>query len=233
MTRGKFPAVAILFLAVLACACGASRRVEAPAGTAAAARGPEVWENDIAEFIRLDAAAFPPENAILFLGSSSIRMWDLAGSFPGLKTINRGFGGSYISDVAHYADRIIFPYSPRLIVFYAGDNDIADNKPPAALEADFNEFLRKIRERLPLAPVIYISIKPSPARWALWPEMREANSRIEASCARRAGCRFLRVDAAMLGRDGLPDPALFLEDGLHLNEKGYSLWTSLLEPLLK
>ena len=204
-----------------------------PRGRAQSWRGPEIWENDIAGFTRGDAANFPPSGAVLFIGSSSVRLWDIKKYFPDLPAINRGFGGSYISDSAYYAEKIVVPYKPRLIVFYAGDNDIADNKPPERAAADFDDFLAAVRKHLPQVPVIYISIKPSLARWRLWPKIGEANELIKTSCQSRPQCRFLDVGAAMLGPDGKPAPELFMPDGLHMTDKGYRLWSDKLAPLLK
>jgi lysophospholipase L1-like esterase len=217
--------VAILCLALLATACRAS------APSAPAARNPQLWANDIAAFEKADAAATPPEGAVLFMGSSSVRMWDLKKYFPGLSAINRGFGGSYISDSTHYADRIAVPYKPRLIVLYAGDNEITDGRDPELVASDFGDFLARVRvkERV---PVIFISIKPSPLRLALWPRMRQANKLIKLNCGRQPECRFLDVSSAMLDRDEKPRPELFQPDGLHLSYEGYRLWTSLLNPFL-
>ena len=215
-----------------AAACVTTQKLPAPGRPPAAWRGPEIWEPDIAGFAKADEAGFPPANAVLFMGSSSIRLWDLKKYFPGLSAVNRGFGGSYISDSAYYASRIAVPYKPRLILFYSGDNDIADNKPPDRLAADFEGFLAAAREKSPRLPVIYISIKPSPARWALWPKMREANGLIEASCLRQPPCSYLDVGKAMLDGDGKVRTELFMQDGLHLNGQGYLLWSALLTPLL-
>lgn len=195
-------------------------------------RGPEVWHSHIAAFSKADSAETRQAGEVLFVGSSSIRMWDLKKYFPGLAAVNRGFGGSYISDSAHYADKLISSARPRLIVFYSGDNDIADGKPPERLKADFEDFLEAAGKKAQQVPVIYISIKPSLARWARWPEIQEANRLIKASCGRRETCRFLDVAPAMLGPDGLPRRELFQADGLHLTDQGYRLWSGLLAPLL-
>jgi lysophospholipase L1-like esterase len=231
--RSNISVLIVLGIAFFTGSCGVLRDNGAQAPAARALRGPEIWQNDIAAFTSADAADFPPVNSVLFIGSSSVRMWDLEKYFPGLSVINRGFGGSYLSDSVYYAGRIAVPYKPRLIVLYAGDNDIADNKPPARLASDLEDFLAAVRKQLPQVPVIYISIKPSPARWRLWPEIQQANGLIKASCQRQALCRFLDVGAVMLGADGKPKAELFMPDGLHMNDKGYRLWTDILTPLLK
>jgi len=230
--KAKFLTGILLGLAVFSASCGTPRGLKEPEPAAAAWRGPEVWQNDIADFAKTDETELLPANAVLFMGSSSIRMWDVKKYFPALSVINRGFGGSYISDSTFYAGKIAVPYKPRLIVFYAGDNDITDNKPPELVVADFKAFLNAIGGKLPRVPVIYISIKPSLARWALWSKMREANGLIQTLCEGRPDCRFLDVAPAMLGKDGAPRAELFQADGLHLSDQGYRLWTGLLAPLL-
>jgi lysophospholipase L1-like esterase len=160
-------------------------------------------------------------------------MWDLKKYFPELSVINRGFGGSYISDSSNYADIIAAPYKPRLIVFYAGDNDIADSKPPKRVANDFNFFMGSVRFKLPQVPIVFISIKPSPGRWPLWEKMQEANGLIKTLCELKQPCRFLDVGPAMLGSNGKPRPELFQPDGLHMTDQGYRLWADMLTPLLK
>jgi len=197
---------------------------------------PQRWQPDIDNFARLDAQQTPPPNAILFVGSSSIRLWDTQKSFPDLTTINRGFGGSFLVDSEYYADRIILPYAPRTIVLYAGDNDIASGKSPEMLLADFKYFTAKIRRALPRTAILYIAIKPSLARWNLWPQMNAANTLIRDCCAAAPRLHFIDIATPMLGPNHSPDnqprPELFQPDGLHLNDEGYRLWTSILTPIL-
>lgn len=223
----------ILGAILFAAACAQPRDLRSPGAQPQTWRGPQVWQKDIDAFMKMDAAAFPQPNAVLFMGSSSIRMWDVKKYFPELSVINRGFGGSYIADSANYADTIAAPYRPRLVVFYAGDNDIADGKPPKRVADDFNFFMGSLRFKLPRVPVIYISIKPSPARWPLWPVMQEANGLIKALCEIQQPCQVLDVAPAMLAPNGNPRPELFQPDGLHLTEQGYRLWSDMLTPLLK
>ncbi len=197
---------------------------------------PQRWQPDIDIFARLDEQQSPPKNAILFVGSSSIRLWDTQKSFPHLTTINRGFGGSFLVDSEYYADRIIIPYSPRTIVFYAGDNDIAAGKSPAMLLADFKSFTAAVRPALPRTAILYIAIKPSLARWHLWPQMNATNTLIRDYCAAAPRLQFIDIATPMLQPDhspgGQPRPELFQPDGLHLNDEGYRLWTSILTPIL-
>jgi len=191
------------------------------------------WEKSIVAFEREDARKAPPKNPIVFVGSSSIRRWDLPRSFPDLPVVNRGFGGSEMADVAHFAHRIVLKYKPRLIVVYAGDNDIAAGKTPRHVLDAFRSFVRTVRTRQPKAPIIYLSIKFSIRRWAIAHRMREANTLIEAYCRNEHGLRYLDVGTALLSKDGKPRPELFAPDGLHLSAQGYAVWAALLKPYLE
>ena len=125
------------------------------------------WEKAIAAFEEQDAKKPPPQNAIVFVGSSSVRLWKLQKSFPDLQTINRGFGGSQIVDSVHFAERIILKHEPRIVALYAGDNDIAAGKSPTQVAADFKQFVKSVRIMLPKTRIIFIAIKPSIKRWNL------------------------------------------------------------------
>ena len=207
----------------------------AGAGARAAEHGPDFarWEKDIAAFEQHDREKPPPKNAVVFVGSSSIRLWDLARSFPDVETINRGFGGSQLADSAHFAPRLVVKYEPRLVVVYAGDNDLAAGKTPEQVADDFRDFVRAVREGLPKARIIFLSIKPSIQRWKLVDQGRRANALVEARCKQDEGLRYLDVGTPLLGEEGKPRPDLFRKDGLHLNDKGYEVWASVLKPYLK
>lgn len=193
---------------------------------------PTRWEEVIESFEAADESQPPPQNEILFVGSSSIRMWDLGKSFPNLKAINRGFGGSHIADSTHYAPRIIIPYRPRIIVLYAGDNDIARDLTPQQVSDDYRDFVSTIRAELPAAKIIYIAIKPSRKRWRLYPKMVEANRMIANQIKADRLAEYADIATPMLGEDGHPDNRLFIADGLHLNDNGYALWTRVVHPFL-
>ena len=189
------------------------------------------WEKKIAAFEARDKTNMPPKGAILFVGSSSIRKWTtLAKDFPGKEVINRGFGGSEIADSTALADRIIFPYEPRIIVLYAGDNDLAAGKSPEKVFGDFESFLKKVHEHLPETRVEYISIKPCPLRWKLKDKVNEVNNRIAA--IKDDKLTFIDVYPSMLGTDGKPRPELFEKDGLHPSRECYKLWAKLITPHL-
>ncbi|MBC8872927.1 MAG: hypothetical protein H8E44_26120 [Planctomycetes bacterium] len=193
----------------------------------------ERWEEHIRKFEENDKQNPSQANGVLFVGSSSIRMWDTAKWFPGAGVINRGFGGSQISDVNYFANRIVLKYRPRVIVFYAGDNDVAKGKSTKRVLDDFTTFAGLVARELPESHIIYVPIKPSLARWKLWPTMREANAMIERLAENRDNLHYADTATPMLGDDGTPRAELFIKDGLHLSDKGYEIWTGVVGPLIE
>jgi lysophospholipase L1-like esterase len=193
----------------------------------------EKWEKDIAKFEASDRTNPPPRNGILFIGSSSIRMWtNLVTDFPGKPVFNRGFGGSQLADSVNYAERIIIPYAPRQVVIYAGGNDLNAKKTPEVVYGDFVALVTKIRAKLPDTAIAYISIAPNPKRWEQRNEVQTANRLIAKYCERH-GLSFINVYPHMLGPDGLPKPDIFLADKLHMNLKGYAIWREVVAPYLR
>jgi lysophospholipase L1-like esterase len=194
--------------------------------------GPERFETEISAFEKWDHQNAVPKDGILFVGSSTIRLWQTADSFPNLPVINRGFGGSTIPDVNYFADRIVFKYKPRTIVFYAGDNDIAAGHSPDKVVANYEKFANSIHERLPNTKLIYLAIKPSPLRWKMWPQAEAVNARVKELVNKNSHDRYVDTAAAILGSDGQPRKELFREDGLHMNPSGYETWNAILAPIL-
>lgn len=188
---------------------------------------PARWEKDIAKFEAADEKAAPPKGAYLFIGSSSVRMWDLQKSFPDLVTINRGFGGSELEDSIYYADRIAIPYQPKVVFLYAGDNDINKGKTAGIVTADFQKFVAKIHQALPKTDIVFLPIKPSIARWNLWPEMDKANQAIRKLTEGNDKLHYLPIPPAMLGEDGKPMQKYFIKDNLHLSPEGYQIWNKI------
>jgi lysophospholipase L1-like esterase len=191
------------------------------------------WEPEIRQFENQDRKKPPPQHEIVFVGSSSIVFWNLPQYFPNLKTINRGFGGSELADSVRYAERIVTPYKPRIVVLYAGDNDIASGTPPERVAGNFEQFVQKVQGPLPQTRIIVISIKPSLLRWSVFDKMRSANAMIRAYCSKRPGLTYVDVEPLMLGANGKPRPELFVGDGLHMTPEGYKIWTAALLPHLK
>lgn len=191
------------------------------------------WEADIEAFEAADEAEPPPKGGVLFVGSSSIRMWTtLASDFPSVPVINRGFGGSELTDVIHFADRIVLPYDPGMIFLYEGDNDIANGASAVELAAAFDRFVQLVRQRLPETRIAFIAIKPSPSRLQMMGEMKKANELIREQAASDDRLEYVDVFTPMLDADGQPRSELFLDDALHLNEDGYALWKEIVAPYL-
>ena len=190
------------------------------------------WEKDITAFEDQDRKTAPQTGGNVFVGSSSVRMWKLDAGFPKHSVINRGFGGSQLGDSVRYAERIVIPCQPRVVVVYAGDNDINSGKTPEAVFSDYRIFRDKIHAALPETKIVFISIKPSPKRWGLREKALEANRLIRDEIARGKGQVFVDVWTPMLGEDGMPRPELFVKDQLHMNETGYEIWNKLVEPHL-
>lgn len=222
--------IRLLLLIVVSAAMGC--RTPAPSVTAAPSS--TNWEKEIRAFEQADRTNPPPREAILFVGSSSIRMWKtLAEDFPQHRVINRGFGGSQIIDSVFYADRIVIPYHPRLVVVYAGGNDINAGKTPEQVFEDFQDFAALVWSRLPRTRLAYISIAPNPKRWEQVDKTREVNRRIQEFAQKnRRRLVFIDVSHDMLGPDGKPRPEIFLEDRLHMNASGYAIWKRVVAPYL-
>lgn len=195
---------------------------------------PEKWKASIDKFTAADAANPPPKGAILFAGSSSIVKWTtLKTDFPGKVILNRGFGGSELSDLLHYADRIVIPYAPSRIVIYGGENDLQQGQTAAAVHATFRALCEKVHAALPQTRIAFISLKPSPSRAKILPAVIEANRLVAAECARDPRRVFIDIYPAMLGADGQPRRELFVADMLHLNADGYAVWRPLVAPFLE
>jgi lysophospholipase L1-like esterase len=192
-----------------------------------------LWEKDIRAFEAADRTNPPPKDAILFIGSSSIRLWtNLAQAFPGHKVINRGFGGSEVSDSVAFVPRLVLPYRPKLVLLYAGDNDIANGKSPEQVLSDFKAFATRIHASLPETPIAYIAIKPCPARERFLALVKTANRLIREYAASDKRLLFIDTFSPMLNQDGKPRADLVISDGLHPNAQCYELWASIIRPVL-
>ena len=234
-----FSAIATVAPAAYAQAQGEQGKpATAPTTAAAAPAAPpsQRWEPQIAAFEESDRKMPPPPGSVLFIGSSSIVNWkSVTRDFPGVVTLRRGFGGSQITDSVYYADRIVVPYKPRAIVFYAGDNDISAGKSAETVLQDFKAFVGKVRAGgLADTTVFFLAVKPSPSRWKLWPTMRRANELVQEWAKTQPGGKVVFVDVAtpLLAPDGQPRPEFYLKDRLHLSAEGYRVWTRTLAPYL-
>ena len=194
------------------------------------------FQAQIDAFLKQDSIEFPPENAILLVGSSSFTNWkDVQEYFPEHKIINRGFGGSSLPDVIRYAPNIIYPYKPAQILIYCGENDFPSGTNTTA-DTIFNRFTRlhgMIRTALPKTEIIYISMKPSISRLKYLPEMRRANEMIRKFQKKHPKSGYIDVYSKMILADGTPIPDIFLKDQLHMNKNGYLIWQKAIKPYLR
>ena len=196
---------------------------------------PMFWQ-EIQEFKKKDQQTPPQKDAILLIGSSSFTKWqDVSDYFPGKTIINRGFGGSRLIDLNYFSEDLLSPYQPKQIIVYCGENDFADDK---NLKADvvaerFKTFYQKIRSKFPNIEVDYISIKYSPSREHLWPQMKEANKKIKKFMKKEKKAEFIDITKVMNDSKGNIRKDIFVEDMLHMTPEGYRLWTSIMNPYMK
>ncbi|HEY5551950.1 MAG TPA: GDSL-type esterase/lipase family protein [Opitutaceae bacterium] len=192
------------------------------------------WSADMARFAHEDAGSPTPDGCVLFVGSSSIRLWGtLATDFPEVTVLNRGFGGSHIADSIVHFDRLVAPHNPRLIVFYAGTNDIAAGRLPEDVAADFREFCSMLHAAKPEARVMFISLQFAPSRWNLREKVALTNAYVAAFCAADPRRTFVDSNSVTMSADGRPRPELYVGDQLHMNAAGYEVWADLLRPLVQ
>ncbi len=204
------------------------------AAGAAAGAAPAKWAASIDAFTRADAANPPPREAVLFVGSSSIVRWkSLARDFPDVPVINRGFGGSELADSVHYLDRLVLKHEPRVVVLYAGENDLQAGATAEEVHARFQAFRQGLHAALPRTKLVFIAIKPSPSRAKIRDRLDRANALIAASCREDPRLAFADVVPPMLDAAGQPRPELFVADRLHLSEAGYAVWRPIVAPLLR
>lgn len=202
--------------------------------TSCSQKAKQPFHDEIEAFKQADKKQAPPAKSILFVGSSSFKLWhDVNDYFPGYPIINRGFGGSGLKDVIRYADDIILPYHPKQIVIYCGENDIAAGNVMATdVLQRFMELFHYIRNNLPNTPVVFVSIKPSPSREKYIKTQEEANIMIRQFLSSYPETVYVDVFHPMLDKQGHPRKELFLEDDLHMNKEGYNIWKDAITPHL-
>jgi lysophospholipase L1-like esterase len=192
----------------------------------------ERFRESIDAFAAADRLNAPKQGGVLFVGSSTIRMWDtLENQFEKLPVVvRRGFGGSRLSDCNYYLSNLVLPYKPSLVVVYAGDNDLNEGATPEEVLASFTDFVAGVRKELPDTRIAYVSIKPSPSRAGIMQASRETNALIEQFSHQVDNLDYIDIYSAMLNADGQPRGELFLQDKLHMNAKGYALWQTIITP---
>lgn len=194
---------------------------------------PNRFEPAIQKFEAEDKATPPVKGGVLFIGASSIARWtNLAESFPDLRVVNRGFGGSELSEAVKYAPRVVVPHAPRIVVLYEGENDLNRGVTPEVIASDFDKFSQLIHASLPATRIVVIGLKPSLLRWKIRDGMHQTNKLISTRCAADRKCTYVDPWPSMIGADGTPKPSFFVEDGLHMTPEGYKAWTKMLQPHL-
>jgi len=233
MRRVLLPLLLILLAACATAPSPTTARAETPAPAGTAPRDPAEWEPAIRAWEAEDARVRRMPGSVVFVGSSSIRLWTtLAEDFPGVALLNRGYGGSRAYDAVYFADRIVSAYQPRAVVFYAGENDLQEGRTPRQVRDDFAAFVRKVQAATPKVRIAFVSIKPSPSRAAILPQVREANALVRDFARGVRGVDYLDVFTPMLGADGAAREELFVGDRLHMNRAGYELWVGVVGPWL-
>jgi hypothetical protein len=191
------------------------------------------WEKEIEAFEASDRTNPPPKHAILFTGSSMIRKWTtLARTFPDQKIIRRGVGGCEVVDITHFADRILFPYEPKMIFFRTGGNDIANGKSPEEVFDDYKDFAATVHARLPDTEIIFIAWNATPLRWAQHEKEQKLNQLVRDYSKQMPHLQYCETSDMVLDQDGKPRPELFMPDRLHFNAEGYKLLAARVRPFL-
>lgn len=202
------------------------------AATSAFAINPK-WEEPIAAFEKQDKETTPPLHPVVITGSSSARGWNVKKFFPGKPVLNRGFGGSQVSDAIDYFDRLVPNYRPSTLIFYSGDNDIAGGKAPEQILKDYNTFFDLVKKKSPDTRVIILPVKPSPSRWKHWEAMQKVNAELKSIAATNANFVYVETALPLLGEDGKPKESYYKGDKLHMTDDGYKVWTDLVGPHIK
>lgn len=193
------------------------------------------FKGEVNQFLHNDSLKMPPKDAILFIGSSSFRKWtDVARYFPGYTIINRGFGGSQLPNLIYYADKIIYPYHPRQVIIYCGENDFDYDRSVSAdtVFERFHTLFDMIREKLPETNIGFVSIKFSPSRKYAWEKIKKANSLIEDFLEEQSNAEYIDITKPMFDKNGKAITTLYLADQLHMRPAGYEIWKKQIQPYL-
>lgn len=219
-------------LMLLATLCGGCEPTEPAQAQPPTTVAEAPYEDVIRRFERRDERRPPAPGGVLFVGSSSIRLWKtLQTDMAPMHVINRGFGGSTTADVLRYVDRVVLPYRPRAIVYYAGDNDIGrDRQSPTQVADGFRRFVDVVAATGRQTDIYFVSIKPSPRRMKRWPQMHEANALVRSYARSAPHVSYIDVASHLLGPDGRPRARYYAKDGVHMVDAGYRVWTRIIKP---
>jgi lysophospholipase L1-like esterase len=236
MKRRTLLAIGVVCLLALVSPMLVVRAQDRPATQPASTRstGPARFEKEIAAYEAADRANPPAKGGIVFTGSSTIRRWTtLAADFPGVNVLNRGFGGCQIEDCTYFADRILFPYEPKMIVLRAGGNDIHAGKSAERVFEDWKAFVAKVRSKMPDVPIVFIGLAPAPSRWSERDANKALNDLVKAHASSEPNLKFVDGYDMTVTPDGQAREDLFVKDRLHFNEVGYKLLVERVRPALK
>ena len=198
------------------------------------AQDPNRFKDQVDELVHKEYNFGADKKLVVFTGSSSIRMWnDVADYFPDYNVINNGFGGSHFSDLLYFYDQLILKPAPKILFIYEGDNDLASNKKPRKILKEAKELVGKIQQDLPETRVVFISPKPSISRIKLKNSYITFNKKLKKYCETNGKPEFADVWYPMLDNKGNVFKDVFLEDGLHMNKKGYDIWGKVIGEFLK
>ena len=201
----------------------------------AVSEDPAVYEQDVADLVERTREGPASRDAIVFIGSSSIRLWStLERDMQPLPVAQHGFGGAKLADIEYYAERLVNPFAPRAVVVFAGTNDLQPraNKSPAVLLKTYQRFVERVRADLPNVSIYFIGITPSPRRWEIWDQAQETNRLVREWSERNPTLFYIETGPALLGEDGEPDADNYRYDGLHLSAQGYAIWTEIIRTRL-
>jgi lysophospholipase L1-like esterase len=213
------------FLRAFAFACAAAFLFSPVCPAVEGVRGPERWEPEISAFEAKDRLNPPPKGAVVFTGSSTIRLWKtLSEDLPSVAALNRGFGGSQMSDLVHYFDRLLLPCEPGVVVVRSGGNDLHAGKPVEQVLGDFKALAEKLHASLPKTGLVYIALSPSVSRWSEDEQTRALNLAVREYAKGSGWVKYIDAYDVSLGADGLPRAELFVKDMLHFNAEGYKLF---------
>ena len=195
------------------------------------AQQPLRMAKDIAAFEAADKANPPPQHALLFTGASTLRMWkNVAEEMKPYPVINRGFGGSFTTEVLGYMDRITLPYHPRVIVFQCGGNDINSGDPVEAPIARIREYLARVRKENPDCAIVFVATTRAPSRKAKWELLDEYNRQLEQIVKEGKGLWYVDINLALNLPNGEGKPGHYLKDNLHPDVEGYKAIAKVLKP---
>ncbi|MFN7930064.1 MAG: GDSL-type esterase/lipase family protein [Blastocatellia bacterium] len=191
------------------------------------------FANEIEAFLKADQVKPPPQNAILFVGSSIFRRWEkLTAQMAPLPVFNRAFGGSRSEEVLYYMDKIVLPYKPKIIAYYCGSNDINAKITPQQIADNFKQFVARVHKELPNTKIFFVSINRAPEKMDKWAQVDEANKLVQAFCATNNRLGYIDVNPALFDKEGKPRMELYLPDNLHFQEPAYVEFTAIIKPIL-